>query len=164
MSDFMEQHVLTMPYELAMADELSRMQFWSRAQLAYKELVALRAATPAQPTEAREPDMRAICEALGFDPTNHHNAAKCPYCRPAQLTKVERWLPIETAPKDGTFVVIADAEQPSAGLLIARWRHDAWWSKPTPSGHSTVWADATHWQPLPAPPALSTEGGGNGLS
>lgn len=28
-----------------------------------------------------EPDMRAICEALGFDPTNHHNAAKCPYCR-----------------------------------------------------------------------------------
>ena len=29
-----------------------------------------------------EADMRAICEALGFDPTNHHNAAKCPYCRP----------------------------------------------------------------------------------
>lgn len=29
------------------------------------------------------PDMRAVCEALGFDPTNHHNAAKCPYCRPA---------------------------------------------------------------------------------
>ena len=26
-------------------------------------------------------DMRLICEALGFDPTNHHNAAKCPYCR-----------------------------------------------------------------------------------
>lgn len=24
--------------------------------------------------------MRAICDALGFDPTNHHNAAKCPYC------------------------------------------------------------------------------------
>ena len=23
---------------------------------------------------------KAICEALGFDPTNHHNAAKCPYC------------------------------------------------------------------------------------
>jgi hypothetical protein len=39
------------------------------------------------PAPAQEPDMRAICEALGFDPTNHHNAAKCPYCRleqPAQ--------------------------------------------------------------------------------
>lgn len=31
-------------------------------------------------------DMRAVCEALGFDPTNHHNAAKCPYCRPADDT------------------------------------------------------------------------------
>lgn len=27
-------------------------------------------------------DSRAICEALGFDPTNHHNAAACPYCTP----------------------------------------------------------------------------------
>lgn len=38
-------------------------------------------------TQASEPDqvdMRGVCEALGFDPTNHHNAAKCPYCRPAQ--------------------------------------------------------------------------------
>lgn len=33
---------------------------------------------------ATEPDMRAVCEALGFDPTNHHNAAKCPYCRPTE--------------------------------------------------------------------------------
>ena len=32
---------------------------------------------------ANSEDMRAVCEALGFDPTNHHNAAKCPYCRPA---------------------------------------------------------------------------------
>lgn len=32
---------------------------------------------------AAVPDMRAVCEALGFDPTNHHNAAQCPYCRPA---------------------------------------------------------------------------------
>ena len=36
-----------------------------------------------QPAQSQqEPDMRAVCEALGFDPTNHHNAAKCPYCRP----------------------------------------------------------------------------------
>jgi len=37
------------------------------------------------PAAASVPDMRAICEALGFDPTNHHNAAKCPYCRPAPM-------------------------------------------------------------------------------
>ena len=32
-----------------------------------------------RPDGAR-PDVRGIIEALGFDPTNHHNAAKCPYC------------------------------------------------------------------------------------
>lgn len=45
-----------------------------------KAVLALAASAPAQQAD---PDMRAICEALGFDPTNHHNAAKCPYCRPA---------------------------------------------------------------------------------
>lgn len=33
-------------------------------------------------------DMRAVCDALGFDPTNHHNAAKCPYCRPSASASV----------------------------------------------------------------------------
>lgn len=42
------------------------------------------AAQPAPACGAAEPDMCAICEALGFDPTNHHNAAKCPYCRPTE--------------------------------------------------------------------------------
>lgn len=27
-------------------------------------------------------DGKRICEALGFDPINHHNALKCPYCNP----------------------------------------------------------------------------------
>ncbi|KQO69515.1 hypothetical protein ASF22_02590 [Methylobacterium sp. Leaf87] len=30
-------------------------------------------------------DGRRICEALGFDPANHHNALKCPYCNPDGL-------------------------------------------------------------------------------
>lgn len=32
------------------------------------------------------PDVRAIVEALGFDPTNHHNALVCAYCNPDKLT------------------------------------------------------------------------------
>lgn len=54
-------------------------------------LIAADRAAPKAPSA--DPDMRAICEALGFDPTNHHNALKCPYCRPAdpaqQATKGE---------------------------------------------------------------------------
>lgn len=41
----------------------------------------LAAATPVVPPSKSA--MIAICAALGFDPTNHHNAAKCPYCRPS---------------------------------------------------------------------------------
>lgn len=45
-------------------------------------------------------DIRAVCDALGFDPTNHHNAAKCPYCAPIdQQPKAEGWRPISEAPK-----------------------------------------------------------------
>lgn len=49
----------------------------------------LAAVTPhdTSPAPAAEPDMRAICEALGFDPTNHHNAARCPYCRPTEQSQ-----------------------------------------------------------------------------
>lgn len=43
-----------------------------------------------RPTTPVEPDPRAIVEALGFDPTNHHNAAKCPYCNPASAPVEER--------------------------------------------------------------------------
>jgi hypothetical protein len=46
-------------------------------------IIGLFAASPSAGTsDTAEPDMLAVCEALGFDPTNHHNAAKCPYCAP----------------------------------------------------------------------------------
>ena len=62
------------------------------------------------------------------------------------------WKPIVTAPKDGSFVLICDTEDPSELMIIARWRFGAWRSKPTPSGKSIVWMDATHWMPLPEMP------------
>lgn len=45
-----------------------------------KAAIDVLAAPSASP--AAQPHMLAICAALGFDPTNHHNAAKCPYCTP----------------------------------------------------------------------------------
>lgn len=35
---------------------------------------------------AKVSDMRAVVEALGFEPDNHHNALHCPYCNPKGLT------------------------------------------------------------------------------
>lgn len=44
-----------------------------------------------------EPDMRRVCEALGFDPANHHNAAKCPYCTPAPAVESAQVTDVEDA-------------------------------------------------------------------
>jgi len=59
---------------------------WVEGARILDELIAALASKP--PAGEQKPDMRAICEALGFDPTNHHNAAKCPYCRPVQPEQV----------------------------------------------------------------------------
>ncbi len=55
---------------------------WDSKAKEFASRIAAPLGTPA--VDAAPPDMRAICEALGFDPTNHHNAAKCPYCRPPE--------------------------------------------------------------------------------
>jgi len=44
---------------------------------------------PASAAKGEAVDARAICEALGFDPTNHHNAAACPYCIPDEALRAE---------------------------------------------------------------------------
>lgn len=62
--------------------------WWKKGQaVAMVEEGAKRATEGPVVGAASEPDMRAVCDALGFDPTNHHNAAKCPYCRPTPLAR-----------------------------------------------------------------------------
>jgi Lar family restriction alleviation protein len=74
------------------------------------------------------------------------------------------WLPIETAPKDGSYMLVANAH----GSWIAKW-HPVYQSGYRPSN---PWASMmlnhdhidkpgrfdkpTHWMPLPAPPALQS--------
>jgi hypothetical protein len=65
---------------------------------------------------------------------------------------VAGWLPIDSAPKDGSHVLLARAgEWSSYGYYEAEL--DGWWEA------NTHWTDATdgqcyptHWQPLPSPP------------
>lgn len=61
------------------------------------------------------------------------------------------WRPIESAPRDGTYVLLTD-NRCNPCHLIARWKFDRWWGQATPSGKSIIWTDATHWRPLPEPP------------
>lgn len=105
------------------------------------EIAELRAALATQQAvqgePVAEPDMRAICEALGFDPTNHHNAAKCPYCRPAEPEKDER--------------------KPN-GVPIAWFNPKAW------PGHTIIWNEdefARRGELLPVGAASSVRTGSN---
>ena len=68
------------------------------------------------------------------------------------------WMPIDSAPKDGTEVLVWDGA--IRGVLIAEHAHGAWivcdgegWERISP----------THWQPLPPPPGDGDKGGSNSV-
>lgn len=84
--------------------------------------------------------------------------------------KADEWLPIETAPKDGTKLLLGrftngkDEIDHNGYMVVDHWRsppqHDfTGWGK-----FNMQYWPATHWRHLPAPPAiralpLTTEGG-----
>lgn len=58
------------------------------------------------------------------------------------------WQPIDTAPRDGEFVLLCDDNYDSA-FLIAQWRKGEWQTKHSPLlGNYQSWAGATHWARL----------------
>jgi hypothetical protein len=62
------------------------------------------------------------------------------------------WRPIDTAPRDGTFLLLfaasGDAVSAICPFQVARWTHDSWESE-----DSRLIERPTHWMPLPPPPA-----------
>lgn len=48
------------------------------------------------------------------------------------------WPTIESAPRDGTRIMLYDPQR-SPPELVARWKHGAWWGDPTPTGRCTIW-------------------------
>lgn len=61
---------------------------------------------------------------------------------------IELWQPIETAPKDGTCVLVADT---NVWMAVARfWPGNSYWIEDAASGMRLN--DPTHWLPLPEPP------------
>jgi uncharacterized protein DUF551 len=66
----------------------------------------------------------------------------------------EGWQPIETAPKDGTPILVVRGEHnrnTRSRIIVAYW-NDKYWS---PVGASTSAYTASHWMPLPQPPATT---------
>ena len=77
------------------------------------------------------------------------------------------WQPIETAPKDGTVILLhhsrnalcgyASSVRPLKAIAIGYFR--GWWVTGVPGGHSEGGGDNqfTHWMPLPTPPTAAVE-------
>jgi hypothetical protein len=69
---------------------------------------------------------------------------------------VPGWQPIETAPKDGEWIIVYDAnyDHSSSSYLIAYWHKPlkVWAGKPNSKGRFPLWENATHWMPLPPAP------------
>ncbi len=59
-----------------------------------------------------------------------------------------QWQPIETAPRDGTPLLVWDGDVP----IIAYWHRAAW--RYSPKGYT---CHPTHWMPLPPPPGAADE-------
>jgi len=80
----------------------------------------------------------------GTDPTaaNIQNLARC-Y---KELRKQTEWRPIETAPRDGTWIIAASDE---LGVCIVQHIEGDWYGD---SSSGEPIDDLTHWLPLPTPP------------
>lgn len=69
---------------------------------------------------------------------------------------VAEWQPIETAPKDGTRVLIADED---VWMAVARfWPCNMFWIEDAASGMKLN--QPSHWMPIPAPPVHANHGAG----
>jgi hypothetical protein len=64
------------------------------------------------------------------------------------------WQPIETAPKDGTRVIIFYSGDNFWDVCEARYTDAEGWGDPNGCEWS-CFADVTHWMPLPDPPRLT---------
>lgn len=57
---------------------------------------------------------------------------------------MSEWQPIESAPKDGTSVLLADHDS----FIIGFWNGSAW----DDGDFNSYMSGFTHWMPLPSPP------------
>ncbi len=63
----------------------------------------------------------------------------------------QRWLPIESAPKDGTNVLLLNRK---GNIAAGLWQQESWWLRggSYPNAFFNDHHGPTHWQPLPPPP------------
>lgn len=134
--------------------------------------------TQPRPIEEERRHFEADAAPYGFDLTRDNNTTGEPWCdyrdhdtghrwagwlasrAPHQVPSTQPqqagWMPIETAPKDGTHLLLMSRKGRIAdGCWVdANGRHGFW-------AWSLVLQEPTHWMPLPLPPVPGQEGVAN---
>ena len=65
---------------------------------------------------------------------------------------MSEWRPIETAPRDGTKVLLCEADQPTE-IVLGWWLQNAWRDYGDIGCGGFDDYNPTHWMPLPEPPS-----------
>lgn len=68
-----------------------------------------------------------------------------------------KWQPISTAPKDGTSILVFEADEGT--VRVSRWRDDT-----IPTGWAGGEHAPSHWLPLPQPPNNGTSVSSNAVT
>jgi len=66
------------------------------------------------------------------------------------------WMPIESAPRDDTEVLLAGMEYNEIRIAVCSWTGKEWLSNFC-IDHYKTFKSPTHWQPLPQPPKEEDE-------
>jgi hypothetical protein len=104
------------------------------------------------------PDRRLLIDAFAIAGIRALLAAKADAARDA-----ERWLPIESAPKDGTLVLAGELED--CGFVLERGGSSIQFYQNVARYEGGKWQawgqnfQPTHWRPLPPPPAAAPSEG-----
>ena len=74
------------------------------------------------------------------------------------------WMPIETAPRDGTEVILWSSKNPTMEPTVARFDEGEWQSIHFLGGlyEHALWFTPSHWTPLPAAPTVDQAVSGGG--
>lgn len=67
------------------------------------------------------------------------------------LAEEARWQPIETAPRNGTWLLVAGPDHTGARRMVCRWLVGLEWES-ADDGYG-AYIQPTHWMPLPDVPA-----------
>lgn len=109
---------------------------------------------------------------LGKRPENDAQAARHKLLEALELDagRKDAWMPIETAPKDGTVILLHRSFESLCGYgpsvrpkkVLSVGYYDIYWINGYPGGHGSGGGDDqfTHWQPLPAAPDSGQEAEG----